>query len=198
MQERARSRPEMLGSSPSMTNYERAGPLHIEEDRLVLAGQIDVEPPGSVRLALGDQGVTARFGDQSEDRVGLVALAIGEVEPGRQTLQQPAAEDRERDMRRLQAVAGAGHAAGPDRAKAEDAVLVGRGATEADEMPVEGNLLAGVLGAGVATGGIGLPDLDHGVVDRRARSVVDAAGKRDDLPSGVPERFEPESRKCSG
>jgi hypothetical protein len=53
--------------------------------------------------------------------------------------------------------------------------LAGRGAAEADEAFVERDFGAVVVGTGVAAGGVGLPDLDHGVghgsVRRRRRTT---------------------------
>src|SRR6185437_4657786 len=81
---------------------------------------------------------------------------------------------RHRDMRRLQRVAAAWHRARLHRGEAIDAVLIGKGAAEAAEMRIE-RLVLRVLGMRVFAGGIGVPDFNNGVGQRRTVAVGDSA-----------------------
>ena len=53
--------------------------------------------------------------------IGVIAFAIGKIEPRREALEHAAPEYRHCEMGGLQRVAGAGHATRPDRAETVDA-----------------------------------------------------------------------------
>src|SRR5262249_46856763 len=97
----------------------------------------------------------------------------------RQPFQKAGADNAERDVRRLQAVAGAGHASGVYGAKVEAAGRIQRAAAEADEMRIEFDVGAGIFGMGGAARRVGLPDLDQSVDDRQTLIVPDMAGNLD-------------------
>src|SRR5665811_1095321 len=86
-------------------------------------------------------------------------------------------------MRRLRLALGARHRPWLDGFEAEDTVFVGGRAAEAGELGVRPRLLAARMG--VAALGVGLPDFDHGVVDRQAVTVEHAALDVDFLTGGV-------------
>src|SRR4051794_3514482 len=85
-------------------------------------------------------------------------------------------------MRRLLLAVGPGDAAGLDRAEAETAFRVGAGAAEAGKFRIRPLLVGGMR---VTSGGVSLPDFDHGIVDRRAVAVEHAAFDADALTGSV-------------
>src|SRR5262249_10819186 len=100
-----------------------------------------------------------------------------EIDPRHQPAQETAGEQTDIDMRRLQRVAAAGHATRTDGGEAEAPLGVAGATPEAAEGGIE-RLRLLVLGMGIATLGVGLPDLEGGIGHRRAVAAEHAA---DDL-----------------
>src|SRR5262249_36158063 len=134
--------------------------------------------------ALCQQRGPARFRHQGQDWILGVLGRVLEIDPRHQPAQEAAGEQADIDVRRLQRVAAAGHTPGPYGGETEAAVGIARATPEAAEGWVEWLRLI-VLGMGVATVGIRLPDLDEGVGHRRAVAVEDAADDLQPLAPGV-------------
>src|SRR5450756_1061604 len=86
-------------------------------------------------------------------------------------------------MRRLRLALRPRHRPRLDGVEAEDTVFFGGRAAEAGELRIGARLFAASMG--VAALGVGLPDFDHGVVDRQAVAVEHAALDVDFLTGGV-------------
>src|ERR1700674_541926 len=169
---------------PDSTALCIAARLDVEEDRLALALQHQVKCVARLLAVatLGDQRFAPFRVDQRQHGVvGVEWLAL-EIEPGPEVLQKTAGEHRDVDVGRLQRVADAGNGTRLDGEKVEAAVLVGAAAAEAVEGRIERLLAAGVVGMVVAAGGIGLPDLDHGVGNGDAGAIDDPAVNSNSLP----------------
>src|ERR1051326_6259723 len=82
-------------------------------------------------------------------------------------------------MRRLERVAGAGHASRLHGAKTKTAGLVQRTRSEAEEIRIESDVRPIVFGMGVAARRVCLPDLDQAIDDRLAFVVPNMAGNLD-------------------
>src|SRR6202051_370313 len=80
-----------------------------------------------------------------QHKIGIVAFTVGKIAARDEALEHATCEDRERQMRRLQAVARTRHPARTDGAEPVDAVLVRRRAAEADEMRIERNIAPGIV-----------------------------------------------------
>ena len=96
---------------------------------------VSLGPPRSIGrrqapvvITLGDQRVAARRLDQLQHGIVTERRISVEVEPRRQPIEHAAGEDRDVDVRRLQAARRPRHAAGLDRGKPARAVGKGRGA----------------------------------------------------------------------
>src|SRR5487761_1094157 len=100
-------------AGPSSDAARRSGPRaadsDIEEDRLAVALQPDVEPELPETGRPGDESVpSAPFGNRGEHRIGGVRLfLVGEVDPGHHPVEQPAREDGHVQVRCLGAAVAA-------------------------------------------------------------------------------------------
>ena len=135
-------------------------------------------------VAPGDQRGAARRLDQLQHGIlGQRRIAV-EIDSRRQPVEDAAGKDRDVDVRRLQAAhpaaIGPRHAAGPHGGEARHALGVGRGAAEAVEARVEGQVAA-IVGMVVAAVAVGLPDLDQAVGHEGAPDVVQAERELDAL-----------------
>src|ERR1019366_4975320 len=162
------------GSQKSRTNVEETCFAHsdVEENRLVIALDADIEAVDrqlAARLLVGNESPAALPRHQHQDGIGVVCRLVGEVDAGVDLPQHAAREDADHDMRRLRLAVGAGYYARLDCVEAVDPRLVGGGAAEAGKFSVRPRPLAARMG--VAALRVGLPDFDHGVVDRLAVAV---------------------------
>src|SRR5229473_1888316 len=149
--------------------------LYVEEHGFAFALQADVEPIGgspAAVLALRDERRPALPRHQSEDGIGVVCLLVGEIQARVALAQHAAREHGDADMRSLRPVR-TGDGARLDGLEAVGPALVGAGAAEALEGRIWVRARVGRMR--IAAGGIGLPDLDHGVADRPGVAVEHAA-----------------------
>ena len=130
------------------------------------------------RLFHGDQSRPALFGNEAEDRILCVFPRVRKIDPRGEALEEARSHDAERNMRRLQRVARAGHTAGTNGAKAERALLVRRAAAKTDEGGIEGRLCSRILGMRVTARGVGLPNLDQGIETDPTSSFLDKATEK--------------------
>ena len=144
----------------------------------------------------GDQRrAPGAVGDAGQGRVARVRLRlVGEIDPRRDALQQPARVDRQQDVRRVHEVGDADRAR-LDRDDRERAVAIGRAAPEPAEP-------AGRSTACEVALGVALPALDEPVGHRLAFAVVEAPVEPDrprrplghDVRAGGPGQREAEER----
>src|SRR6202011_161870 len=147
--------------------------LYVEEYRFALALQTDIEPInglGAAVLPSGHERRAAFLWHQRKDGIGLVLL-IREIQARVALAQHAAREHGDDDMRRLRSFRS-DDGARLDRFETVRPALVGSGAAEALEGGIRVRPLIGRMR--VAAGGIRLPDLDHGIVDRLAVAVEHA------------------------
>src|SRR5688572_28520069 len=171
--------------SASKTEGAARAALDIKKHRLVLALQPDVEDIGKAAaffFPLRDQRAAAIRRDKRKDRVGRIARLIGKIDPRLGMPRQTAREDRDQNMRRLRLAVRPGNGARLDGAEAEAAFRVGSGAPEAGEFRIRPLPVGGM---GIAARRVGLPDLDHGVIDRGAVAVEYPALQADALPGSI-------------
>ena len=95
-------------------------------------------------------------------------------------LQESAHEDDDDQVRRLHHATGSGRASGLDRRQAERAAAARLHAAEAPESLVE-RLFLHVVGMRILAVRVGLPSLNHGIVDRLAVAIEHAAADRHTL-----------------
>src|SRR3546814_6940747 len=176
----------MTGSGPEMTDGGMARAvlpaLDIEEHGLLVALHVDVEAVdgnAAMLLARRDQRGAPLRRHREQHRIALVRRLVREVDAGVEVGQQAAHEDDDVDVRRLLVV----DRAGLHGVEHEAVLRIGAGAA-APEAP-ERDVAARVSRVGVASLRVGLPDLDHGVVDRRALAVQHAAPNADALALDV-------------
>src|SRR2546425_3468599 len=105
---------------------------HVEEYRLALALEVDVEPVARVLAAPAnsDHGCPPLLRHQGEDRVGAVRGLIGKIHPGIAVAQHAAREYGDQDMRRLHLSVWPRRCAGLDSLEPVGSVLVGSAAAE--------------------------------------------------------------------
>src|SRR5688500_1389448 len=132
--------------------------IRIEERRLAFAAQADVEAVAARAIASGHQALASLY-HGVEHRVGRVI----EEHDGVELAHEPGIEKQEIDMRRPPWTG-----TGLDRPKGIDSVGVGRGAAPAEEVRIVEPSLR-----------IGLPDLEHQVVERPAIGLHHASGDLD-------------------
>src|SRR6185437_8871930 len=158
----------------------------IEENRLIAALHADVEAVdgrAATGLLMGNEGAAAVGRYQRQDRIGAIDRFVGKIKPRIDLPQHAAREDADHDMRGLRLAVRSRHRTRLDGVEAVDAFLVGRRAAEAGEFRVWARFLAARMG--VAALRVGLPDFDHGVVNRLTVAVENAAFDTDFLPRRV-------------
>src|SRR3954465_3549970 len=136
-------------------------PSRLEEDRLVLALQADVERVGTVAGAVRNQGLARLLGHERQDRVAGVAGLVLEIDAREQAPQDATGEDADVNVRRLHGAIGARYRAGLHGLEEEAPFRIAMRAAEALELRIR----QGGVGAGIAPLPVRLPDLDHGVGD---------------------------------
>src|SRR5215813_1152403 len=154
----------------------------IEEYGLVLSLNDDVPFQNALFAsnALREQGCTPLRGDQFQHGVVGVGWLVGEVDAGDQMLQEPPHEDGYDDVRSLEHAAGSWHGTRLHGDKAKAAIASREAATETAKGLVDRFVLC-VLRVSVLALSVGLPDLDHTVVNRLAVAVEHTAAQRDAL-----------------
>src|SRR5680860_1129689 len=164
------------------------------EDAGSLAPQDDVEPEAEGPLRLRRRVVVRRdhplpgrrIADGVEDRVLGEQRVVREVHLGDEPLGERTAEQREVDVRRPPGVVVVlpGVGAGPDRHEAVVALGVGQRAAHPGEVRVErGRPRVGDVA--VASGRVGLPDLDERVGYGSAVGLEHLTGHDDPLAGGL-------------
>src|SRR4029453_2116186 len=139
-----------------------------EKHGLARTGKVDVEAIDvrTVGFTRRDQRRAPLFGHEGQYGILGVLGCVAEIDARREALQDPRPDHAERDMRRLERVAGAWNASRLHRAKTEAAVLVRSAAAEAQEIRIDGEIAALIFGMRVATRCAGLPDLDQRIHHR--------------------------------
>ncbi len=141
--------------------------------------QADVEAQAAV-LGDRDERLALLGREPREHGVGRVRLRlVREVDARDGPLEQPAGEDTDLDVRRLQPPVRPRHAPGLDGDELEPAVVLRPGAAEAEEAVLERDVVTVVGRVPVAAGGVRLPDLDHAVGHAVARAVGQPAADAD-------------------
>ena len=111
-----------------------------EERRLVLALEDDVESQ-PVAMRASDERFPGLVVQAAQDRVGRIRLhLVGKVHPGHESLQQPAREHAEDQVRRLEATFGPGHASWLSGDELEASVRRGRGPSKGAARVVAGDI----------------------------------------------------------
>ena len=100
-------------TGPAATRKPNGSGSDREEDGLIVALQADVEPVAGRLVAVGDQAASAVVADGRQCRVGGVGVElVTEVQPGDDTVEQPAGEDRDHEVRRLRRTVTGRHGRG--------------------------------------------------------------------------------------
>src|SRR5438270_9446580 len=180
--------------SSSASSPRRRPDSDVEEDRLVVALQADVEAVdggagGAAPIEpLGNEGLAALLPlDQVEHRVvGVGVGLVAEVDPRVEADVDAARDDPGVDMRRHDATVAALDRPRLDRVEGVDAALeIGAGAAPAAKARVDRLARLAVAGVRVLALRVGLPDLDQHVLQHGADAVEDAALDADLLALGL-------------
>ena len=120
---------------------------YLEEHRLVVALQVNVEAIDCVAIAiclLGDQRGAAIDRHQRQHGIGRIGGFAAEIDPRIEMQQHAAREHRQHDMRRLRLAVGIRHDAGLDSVEGVAAILVGANAAKTLERRIRQQVPAAV------------------------------------------------------
>src|SRR5580704_3129149 len=150
--------------------------LDVEENGFLIARKVDVDSPSATLIGIraSHQAIAAILRNQGQDGILRIGRIAKEVDASRQTFENPARQDRNVQVRRLEGIVPTRNSPRLDGLKITDSARIGPRTPVSKKFWVDW-LLLGVVRVVVFPVGIRLPELEHGIGNGVAFSVEDPA-----------------------